>query len=309
MAKERITAKERQTEIRALEATPWLFLSPVIFLFFFVYVIPLIYTGYQSVMALRSTSGSGFGGVNETVFVGAEHYLVSISDSAFLWSIGRMIAIGVIQVPIMLGFALSLALMLDSRRCYGRRAYNLAYFLPYAIPGVVSALMWAYLVQPSLSPFTQLMSKINIDFDMTAPVAIPFTIGNMITWGFTGYNMVIMYAALKALPKDLMEAAYIDGAGPWTVAWKIKVPLIRPAIVMTAVFSIIGTIQLYNEPAILRNATANVDQSYSPIMAVYYLVQNNDFSGAAARSIILAIITFVLSFGFLKYQQKRGGAF
>lgn len=286
-----------------------MFLAPAAVLFIFVFVLPIIYTIYQSLYSTQATSGTGFGSKLESSFVGFSQYQAALGDTSFLASIGRMLLIGIFQVPIMLLFALCLALMLDSRRCYGRKAFNLAYFLPYAIPGVVSALMWAYLVQPSLSPFTQLAAHFGIRFDMTLQPVIPVTIANMITWGFTGYNMVIMYAALKALPSDIMEAARIDGATPAKIAWKIKVPLIRPAIVMTAVFSIIGTIQLYNEPAILRNATPNVDRGFSPIMAVYNLIQTNDFSGAAARSVILAVLTFALSFAFLKFQQKRGGAF
>lgn len=78
---------------------------------------------------------------------------------------------------------------------------------------------------------------------------------------------------------------------------------------MTAVFSIIGTIQLYNEPAILRNSAPRIDPDFSPIMAVYNLVTTGDYFGAAARSVILAVITLVASFGFLKLQSRRGGAF
>lgn len=274
-----------------------------------VFITPIFYTAQQSFFKIQGSSGLGFDTQKEAVFVGLDQYLSSLQDEAFLWSVLRVILIGVCQVPIMLFFALCLALMLDSYRCYGRRVFNLMYFLPYAIPGVVSALMWAYLVQPTLSPFTQMGRAIGFNWDMTTPAAIPFTIGNMITWAYTGYNMIIMYAALKALPADIMEAATIDGASSWKVAWQIKVPLIRPALIMTAIFSIIGTIQLYNEPAILRNSTPNVDISFTPIMDVYTLVQNNDFNGAAARSVLLAAFAFVLSFGFLKLQQRRGGAF
>lgn len=287
--------------------TPWIFLIPTIILFIVVFVLPLLYTAWQSLHDMRSSTGSGFGGHQENVFVGLSQYITSLQDKTFLFSILRVMLIGIVQVPVMLFLALVLALMLDSRRCFGRSSFHLAYFLPYAVPGVVAALMWAYLVQPSLSPFTHIAADFGIPLDLTAAKIIPVTIGNMITWSFTGYNMVIMYAALKALPSDLVEAARIDGASSWQIAWKIKVPLIRPAIVMTAIFSIIGTIQLYNEPAILENITPNVGQTFSPVMAVYYLIQNNNFNSAAARSIILALIAFILSFAFLKYQQRRGG--
>ncbi|ALE91204.1 sugar ABC transporter permease [Arthrobacter alpinus] len=290
---------------------PWGFLAPAIVLFAAVFVIPIGYTAWQSIHRMQLSSGTGFGpkASGGSTFSGLDQYVLALTDPAFTTSILRVIILGVIQVPLMLALALSLALLLDARRTIGKRSFNLIYFMPYAIPGVVSALMWAFLVQPSLSPFTSIAKALGFTLDMTTPFAIPFTIGNMITWGFTGYNMIIMYSALKALPAEVLEAATIDGAGPWRTAWAIKVPLIRPAVVMASVFSIIGTIQLYTEPAILRNSAPNVDPTFSPVMAVYAAVMSNDFNGAAARSVILALVTLVLSFGFLKYQQRRGGAF
>ena len=73
------------------------------------------------------------------------------------------------------------------------------------------------------------------------------SIMNIVTWSFVGYNMVIMYSALRASP-ELYEAAEIDGADPLRMAWSIKIPVIRPAILLTLIFSIIGSFQIFNEP-------------------------------------------------------------
>lgn len=298
----------RVTFRRAL--TPWIFLSPAIVLFLVVFVIPIGYTAWQSLFTQAArTSVYQRAGANATQFAGFDQYAKALTDHEFLASILRVVSIGVVQVPVMLLFALCLALLLDARKTWGKRPFQLAYFLPYAIPGVVSALMWSFLVNPQLSPFTDALALVGVRLNLTSPSVVPWTIGAIITWGFTGYNMVVMYAALKALPNEVLEAARVDGASPWWVAWRIKVPMIRPAIVMTAVFSIIGTIQLYNEPAILRNTAQEISPTFSPIMDVYLLVSGSDFYGAAARSVILAVITLVASFGFLKLQQRRGGAF
>lgn len=298
----------RTSARRAL--TPWLFLSPAIALFLVVFVIPIGYTLWQSLFTQAArTSIYQQTDANAVQFAGIGQYLKALSDHEFLASIIRVISIGVVQVPVMLLLALSLALLLDARTTWGKHPFQLAYFLPYAIPGAVSALMWSFLVHPQLSPFTAGVALVGGRLDLTSPPVVPWTIGVIITWGFTGYNMVVMYAALKALPHEVLEAARVDGASPWRVAWRIKVPMIRPAIVMTAIFSIIGTIQLYNEPAILRNTASEISPTFSPIMDVYMLVSNSDFYGAAARSVILAAITLVTSFGFLKLQQRQGGAF
>ena len=75
---------------------------------------------------------------------------------------------------------------------------------------------------------------------------------NIVTWEFVGYNMIIMYAALRSIPHELYEAAEIDGAGQFRLAWSVKIPAIRPAILLTVIFSIIGTFQLFAEPSLLQ---------------------------------------------------------
>ena len=113
----------------------------------------------------------------------------------------------------MLLFSVCLALLLDARRVKARQGFQLAYFLPYAVPGAISALMWTFLLQPQLSPFTSLFQKMGLNLNLLAPSVVPISVGNMITWGFAGYNMVVIYSALKALPNEILEAAHVDGAG------------------------------------------------------------------------------------------------
>ena len=72
------------------------------------------------------------------------------------------------------------------------------------------------------------------------------------TWEFVGYNMIILYAALRVIPHELYEAAAIDGAGAWRIAWSIKLPALRPALLLTLLFSVIGSFQLFNEPNLLQ---------------------------------------------------------
>ena len=78
------------------------------------------------------------------------------------------------------------------------------------------------------------------------------SLANIVTWEFVGYNMIILYAALRAIPHELYEAAAVDGAGAWRTAWSIKLPALRPALMLTLVFSVIGSFQLFNEPNLLQ---------------------------------------------------------
>ncbi|MFE3880615.1 carbohydrate ABC transporter permease [Kitasatospora sp. NPDC059146] len=283
-----------------------LFLAPFLLLFTALYLAPIGYTLYQSLFRMHR-SGLGLSAPTQ-VFAGFGNYATALGDPAFRGSLLRVLLIGVVQVPVMLALALALALLLDAGSTMFKRFFRLAFFLPYALPGVVGAIMWSYLVAPGLSPITAAAHHLGLDLNLTSDGMLGATIGNMLTWGWTGYNMLIIHSALQAIPAELAEAARMDGCSAFGIAWRIKVPMIRPALVLTTVFSVIGTAQLYNEPAILHNVAPNLSSSYTPIYAAYNAVDANDFNLAATESVVLAVLAFALSFGFLKLVQRRGEA-
>ena len=106
------------------------------------------------------------------------------------------------------GLALLFALLLDSPLVRGKKFFRLAFFVPYAVPGVIAAIMWGYLYSPNLSPFTALTA--NVDF-LGADLVL-WSIANVVTWVYVGYNMLIIYSALLAIPPEIYEAARLDGA-------------------------------------------------------------------------------------------------
>lgn len=103
----------------------------------------------------------------------------------------------------------------------------------------------------------------------------------------------------------MYEAARLDGAGQVRIAWSIKIPMIAPALVLTAVFSIIGTLQLLAEPQVFRSFSAAVSSTYTPNMTIYATNSIPNTHLAAAFSVVLALATFVLSFAFLKITQRK----
>lgn len=292
----------RHTRRRA--RTALLFLAPFAALFVCMYLAPIAYTLYQSLFQ-QKRDGLGLSAPT-TTFSGLANYAQALGDAGFRSSLLRVLLIGAVQVPLMLGTALVLALLLDARRTMFKRFFRLAFFLPYALPGVIGALMWSYLVAPELSPISAAAKHLGLHLDLTSDGLLAPVIGNMLTWGWTGYNMLIIYAALQAVPAELGEAAKMDGCSAFGIAWRIKIPMVRPALVLTTVFSIIGTAQLYNEPSILRNVAPNLSSDYTPISAAYNAVNSGNFPYAATQSVILALLTLVLSFGFLKLVQRKG---
>lgn len=275
-----------------------MFVVPFGALFALFYAVPI---GYAVVQSLHVVERTGTFGPAREVFGGLAQYQRVFTDGPFWSSIGRVLLFGVVQVPVMLGVALLLALLLDSGLVRGRRFFRLAFFVPYAVPGVVAAIMWGFLYSPNLSPFAAVTGRV----DLLGADLVLWSIANVVTWVYVGYNMLIIYSSLLAIPPEIYEAARLDGAGPARIAWSIKIPMVMPAIVLTTVFSIIGTLQLLAEPQVFRTFSSAVSSSYTPNLTVYSTSSIPNFNLAAAFSVVLALATFALSFTFLKFTQRR----
>ena len=292
---------------RRRELTPYLFVLPFGLLFLLFFIAPIFYAIYQSLFrSQRSGLGLGAPTVN---FNGLSNYLQVIHDPDFYTGVGRVLLYGIVQVPVMLGAALLLALLLDSTVVRFKSFFRLAFFVPYAIPGVIAALMWGYLYDPGLSPIVKGLSALSLGApDFLGAGTVLWSIANIVTWAWAGYNMLIIFAALQAIPTEIYESARLDGASGWQIAWRIKIPLVTPALILTCIFSIIGTLQLFNEPQILTTISNNISTSYTPNLYAYYTAfGNNNYYYAAAISVVLAVVTFVLSFGFLRITRRQAG--
>ena len=128
------------------------FVLPFGVLFTLFYLAPI---GYAIVQSLYVVQRTGTFGPAREVFGGLAQYERVFTDGPFWQSMGRVLVFGVVQVPVMLGLALVLALLLDSGLVRGKRFFRLAFFVPYAVPGVVAAIMWGFLYSPDLSPFSR----------------------------------------------------------------------------------------------------------------------------------------------------------
>jgi multiple sugar transport system permease protein len=286
---------------------PLMFIAPFGVLFAAFFLLPIGFAVYESLMKVR-VSGLGLGpSSTTTVFAGLANYAQVFSDSSFVSGVGRVLLFGIVQIPVMLVFATVLALLLDSATIRFRRFFRLAFFLPYGIPGVIAAILWSFLYLPGLSPIVAVLHDTGFGtVDFLGAHSVLWSIANVVTWEYTGYNMLIIYAGLQAIPLDLYDAGRLDGASEWTIATRIKLPMVRSSLVLTAIFSIIGTLQLFTEPEVLRAITSTISSSYTPNLFSYtqaFVANNPNY--AAAIAVVLAIGTFILSFGFLKLVQRH----
>jgi multiple sugar transport system permease protein len=281
-------------------AVPYVFLAPFLILFVLFLILPLAYALVISVFADKLVGG--------TVFVGFENYAQALGDPAFWGGVRRMIYFGIFQIPIMLGLALVFALLLDSGAAWFTSVFRLGFFLPYAVPAVVATLIWGYLYGPTFGPFSQIADYLGLPAPAFLSDAwmLP-SIANIVTWEFTGYNMIIMYAALQAVPTEVRDAGAVDGARPWQIALYIRIPLIFPAILLTGVFSIIGTFQLFNEPRVLQaNAPGVITSGFTPNLYAYSLAfVNQEYNYSAAVSFALGAVVVVFSYVFMLVTSRR----
>jgi multiple sugar transport system permease protein len=294
------TNRTKSTPRRRHGTAGALFIAPFMALFLLLFLAPLGYAAYLSLFQEKLIGGS--------TFVGLDNYITALKDPLLLKGIGRVALFFVIQVPVMLLLALFFALALDSGLLRLARVIRLGIFVPYAVPSVIATLMWGYLYGPDFGPFAQ----ISHDLHLSAPHFLSDSwmlgsLANIVTWEFVGYNMIILYAALRTIPTELYEAAAMDGAGAWRIAWSIKLPALRPALTLTLLFSVIGSFQLFNEPNLLMKVAPDViTSSYTANVYAYsvaFISQQTNY--AATVSFILGLVIVIVSYAFLLTANRR----
>ncbi|WP_217169205.1 carbohydrate ABC transporter permease [Streptomyces sp. AC512_CC834] len=280
----------------------WGFLGPFVAVFALVFLAPIAYSVYLSLFRDQLIGG--------TTFVGLDNYTEALKDDRFWASLGRVSLFLAVQVPIMLGIALLVALALDSGRLYGRDFFRVSIFLPYAVPAVVATLMWGFMYGTRFGLVGDINGALGVSLpDPLSPDLVLASIGNIVTWEFIGYNMLIFYSALRVIPHSLYEAAQIDGAGQIRVITAIKLPAIRGALVIATIFSIIGSFQLFNEPSILRPLARNaITTDYTPNYYTYSLSFNGQqHNYSATVAIVMGLITMVIAYAVqLRGMRSKG---
>ncbi|WP_405608299.1 carbohydrate ABC transporter permease [Streptomyces sp. NBC_00076] len=293
----RKAARRRQLTACGVLMTPFFALLVTVFL---VPVGTAVYLSFYS----DDQPGLGFG-PERTVFVGLRSYAAVLTDPTFLGGLGTVALYCLIYIPLMVVGALALALLLDSGVVKLRAWAQLGLFLPHAVPGIIAALIWLYLYTPGISPIIDLFAHADITIDFLGVHTVIPSIVNIALWSNLGYNMVVFYAALQAVPREVIEASVVDGAGPVRTALQVKTPLVRASIVMVAMFTLIWALQLFTEPVLLSQSSPMINSRFSPSMYIYDAAfTRNNYSLAAAASVVLLLCTIALSYGVTRWTSR-----
>jgi multiple sugar transport system permease protein len=274
----------------------WLFIAPFAVVFLAFLIVPLAYAFYLSLFKKALIGG--------TQFAWFDNYLKAFSDPNFV------IRFSLVLIPVQMLLSLVIALILDAVTTRFTRFSRLMIFLPYAIPAVIGALMWGFLYSKNFGPLTDFFGAFGVAApDLLSKELIFFALMNIVTWQWAGYYMIILYAALQGIDPTLYEAARIDGASNLQIVLRIKVPLVRNALLLILVFALIGTLQFFNEPQILRLlAAGSIGPDFTPNMYAYqqaFALAN--FNYGSAISFALGIVVFICVYLFLFITRKREG--
>ncbi len=287
---------------------PYVLISPFLLLFAVFGVFPLLFSLWLAFHSWEPTSGMAtmeFVGLgNFTFALGDDWFWKSLKNTAWL-----ALASGVPQHLV----AIPLAVFIHSSFKRSRDAVIGAYFLPYITSTVAIAIMFSSLFSKDFglinAAFSGWWGGENIDW-LGQPEAIKPAIAFIVFWRYLGFNVVLYLAALQTIPKDLYEAATMDGASRWQQFWCITLPSLKPMIFFGVTLSVIGGLQLFEEPFILTGGKGGPDQAAMTSAVYLYRMafDFNDFGGASAMSWLLFIVVALLTWLTNRAFRPRGGS-
>jgi multiple sugar transport system permease protein len=276
------------------------FITPFMVAFGLFTVVPLLYAIYESLFTTRIIGG--------TVFSGFSNYSTVLTSGPFWGGFARVVIFGAIQIPVMLVIAFFFATVFDLGVAKFGRVFRTIFFIPFAVPVVVAALMWGFLLEPTYGPITHLANSLGFTGTnfLSSGLLLPAIILIAI-WEWTGYNSIILYTALKSVPRDVVEAAILDDTPLWKIVVKIKLPMVRPAIVMLIFLNSIGALQLFVEPEILSYQGGSITNTWTPVVDVYNTsIANAQYNLGAAMAVVLGLVIIVISVGSLLFRRRSG---
>jgi lactose/L-arabinose transport system permease protein len=292
--------KNRYSLEKKEKRTGWTFLMPAVILI-------AIMSFYPMVRALILSFQTGVG--KNMVWTGLSNYIRMFQDKLFIQSLTNTFLYLLIQVPLMLVLALILATMLNNKNLRCKGLFRTLIFLPCATSLVSYAIIFRSLFANDgfVNHVLEAMGLIGTPVAwLTTTWTARLVIIIALIWRWTGYNMVFYLAGLQNIDYSVYEAAAIDGASPWTTFWKITAPLLKPTILLTAIMSTNGTLQLFDESVNLTNGgPANTTLTMSHYIYNLSFQGSPNFGYASALAFVILILVAILAFVQMKVGDTR----
>jgi len=298
-------ATERRGRGRQLHEgrTALWFLAPFLVLYLLFIIGPAIY-GLVMSFSNASLVKSGLNG-----FAGLANYKEALQSSDFWSSLWHTIWFTILTTPPLIALALGLALLAD-RAGRGRWFYRLAFFAPYVLPSAVVALIWMWLYTPGLGLLDTTLTKIGITPPnwLGSESFAMWSLAITTVWWTLGFNFVLYLAGLQDIPRELYEAASIDGAGPWQQIRQITIPMLSRTTTLVAVLQVIASLKVFDQMYIMTSGGPNF-ATRSVLEYIYDEGFTNFRVGyASALSILFFIVVLIVSagwFAIVRSQEKE----
>ncbi|MCU1435161.1 MAG: putative ABC-type sugar transport system, permease component [Pseudarthrobacter sp.] len=283
-----------------VKASPYLYVAPFFILFALVGLFPLVYTFFVSLFDWHLLKGQG-------QFVGLDNFAEVLQDRFFWNSLLNTVSIFLLSAIPQLAVALFLAAVLD-QNLRAKTFWRMSVLLPYIVTPVAVAMIFTNMFGEQYGLINNILGNFGVDPVLWQNETFPshVAIATMVNWRWTGYNALILLAAMQAVPRDLYESAALDGAGAMRRFFSITLPSIRPTMVFVVITATIGGLQIFTEPRLFDPATAGGSQRQFQTTVLYLwemAFQRQNFGKASTIAWLLFLI--ILLFGLVNYLISR----
>lgn len=288
------------------QRSAWLFLAPALLVIGVFFVVPAC---AALVLSLTDFDLYALADLDNLRFVGFDNYVRLLQMPLFWKSLGNTFYFVLVGVPLSIALSLAAALLLNSGLARFKPFFRTALFAPVVTTIVAVAIIWRYLFHTRYGLVNYGLSQIGVDpVDWLGDPAWSMpTIILFAVWKNFGYNMIILMAGLQAIPRDLYEAARIDGAGAWTQFRHITLPMLAPVLVLVGILTTIGYFQLFAEPYVITEGGP-----LQSTMSVLYLMYEEGFKwwnlGSASAVAFLLFLLMLAATALLVRATRRSEA-
>ena len=295
------TARQRLSRLD-VRLSPYLYISPFFILFAIVGLYPLLYTAFVSLHDWHLIGGQGD-------FVGLKNYVDVLAQQRFGRALGNTFSIFLLSSVPQVIAAIAIAALLDAN-LRAKTFWRMGVLLPYVVAPVAVSLIFSKLFADQSGLVNTLLATIGIDpigFHSDR-LASHLAIATMVNFRWTGYNTLIFLAAMQAVPRDLYEAAIVDGASRWRQFWSVTVPMLRATIIFVVITSTIGGLQIFDEPRMYDTlGLGGADRQWMTMtMYLYELGWGAQKSFGRAAAVAWILFGIIIAIGMVNFLLTQG---
>ena len=293
------------SHIRAEARAGWLMTAPALTAIGLFFVLPAL---ASLILSFTDFDIYALANLNNLRFIGLDNYQRLVTNPLFWQAMGNTMWFVLFGVPLIVIASLAAALLINAKTLRWRAVWRVALFAPFVTTLVATAVVWNYLLHTRYGLINYALGQIGIapvDWLGNPSTALP-AILLFVAWKSFGYNMIIFLAALQAVPRDLEDAARVDGANAWMRFRHVTLPAIAPTVLLVAILTVAGMFQLFAEPYVMTQG----GPARSTVTVLYFMFEEGfkwwNLGSGAAVAFILFLCILVITLLQLKLARRAG---